>query len=246
MHTIMVLNAKGGCGKTTIATAVACYFAESGFNTALMDFDPQGSSARWLNTRGKDLPQIRAIDAVRPKTGLTRSYQLYSGAETEVVIIDTPAGVHGGHLMDLYRRADTILIPVMPSIIDLHASESFFEEMTRLFKRSNQGKRIGVIANRVRLKTRSLESIERLVVESGFPLVGRLRDTQNYAVAMEAGLGICELRTGGSIKDRRHWEPIIEWLFQEIPRKEPRLPLIDSETDKWADSKTSPAKYAIR
>ncbi len=245
MHTIMVLNAKGGCGKTTIATAVACYFAQSGFSTTLMDFDPQGSSARWLDTRAKDLPQIRSINAVRPKTGLTRSYQLYSGAEAEVVIIDTPAGVHGGHLMDLYRRADTILIPVMPSIIDLHAGESFFEEMSRLFKRSSHGKRIGVIANRVRLKTRSLESIERLVMEAGFPMVGTLRDTQNYAVAMEAGLGISELRTGGSIKDRKHWQPIIDWLFQEIPRKTPELPLVDSEADKWQGSKPSPAKYAV-
>ena len=117
--------------------------------------------------------------------------------------------------------------------------------MTRLFKRSNHGKRIGVIANRVRLKTRSLESIERMVMEAGFPLVGTLRDTQNYAVAMEAGLGICELRTGGSIKDRRHWEPIIDWLFQEIPRKAPELPLSDSETDKWQGSKLSPAKFAV-
>ncbi|MCP3868645.1 MAG: ParA family protein [Gammaproteobacteria bacterium] len=245
MHTIMVLNAKGGCGKTTIATVVACYFAECGLNTALMDFDPQGSSTRWLEARGTDRPAIKAINAVRPKSGLTRSWQLYSGSETDIVIMDTPAGVTGGQLMDLYRRADTILIPVMPSIIDLHAIEAFLGEMTRLFKRSNQGKRIGVIVNRVRIKTRSLESIEQLVEGAGFPLLGSLRDTQNYAIAMEAGLGINEIKTSGTTKDRRHWQPIFEWLFQAIPGKQPETAIVDPESEDWDNTKSSPAKYAI-
>ena len=76
MHTIMVLNAKGGCGKTTIATTLACYFAASGYNTALMDFDPQQSSNRWLETRSPEQPKIKAIDGVRQKTGVTRSWHL--------------------------------------------------------------------------------------------------------------------------------------------------------------------------
>jgi len=225
MHKIMVLNAKGGCGKTTIATTLACYFAGQGYNTALMDFDLQQSSNRWLTIRPPEQPVIKAIDGARPKSGVTRSWQLYSGNETEVVIIDTPAGITGGKLVDLFHRADTILIPIMPSIIDLHAMEHFLQELGRLFKQGRQGKRIGVIANRVRLKTRSYHAIEALMRDMDLPLVATLRDTQNYSIAMESGRGICELKPGVSSKDRKHWEPILEWLHQEIPYKQETLDL---------------------
>ena len=122
-------------------------------------------------------------------------------------------------LVDLYHRADTILIPIMPSIIDLHAIESFLGEMARLFRQGGKSKRTGVIANRVRLKTKSFHAIEALIDASGLPLVGSLRDTQNYSIAMESGLGICELNPGVSSKDREHWQPILDWLHQEIPHQ---------------------------
>ena len=224
MHKIMVLNAKGGCGKTTIATSLACYFAGQGYNTALMDFDPQGSSNRWLQIRSSEMPAIKSIDAVRPKAGLTRSWQLYSGNETEVVVIDTPAGLTGAKLIDLYHRADTILVPVMPSIIDLHAIEGFLTELRRLFKQGRNGKRLGVIANRVRLKTKSFHAIEQLIAEAGMPLLASLRDTQNYSIAMESGLGICELNHSVSAKDKDHWLPVLAWLHQELPPRPTTAP----------------------
>lgn len=215
MHKIMVLNAKGGCGKTTIATTLACNFAGAGYQAALMDFDPQGSSARWLRIRSPDRPVIKSIDAVRPRSGVTRSWQLYSGDETEVVVIDTPAGVTGGKLVDLYHRADTILIPVMPSVIDLHAVAGFFEELRRLFNRGS--KRVAVIANRVSEKSQGYRDIEALTGEVGIPLLAALRDTQNYSVAMSSGLGICELKPSLSARDRKQWQPILEWLSKELP-----------------------------
>lgn len=215
MHKIMVLNAKGGCGKTTIATTLACYFVSEGYQTALMDFDPQGSSAHWLKIRSPERPAIKSIDAVRPRSGVTRSWQLYSGNETEVVVIDTPAGVSGGKLVDLYHRADTILIPVMASMIDVHAMQGFFSELGRLFRRG--GKRVAVIANRVGEKSQAYHDIEALTAEIGIPLLATLRDTQNYSLAMSSGLGICELNPALSIRDREHWQPILEWLTRELP-----------------------------
>ena len=223
MHKIMLLNPKGGCGKTTIATTLACYFAGEGYHTALMDFDPQGSSNRWLEIRSADQPQIKSIDAARLRTGVTRSWQLYSGNETEIMIMDTPAGIGGGKLIDLYHRADTILVPVMPSVIDYYAIEDFVVELSRLFKQGRQGKRLAVVANRVRLKTRAYEAIEQLIAEAGIPMLTSLRDTQNYSVAMESGLGICELKPGVSAKDRAQWRPVLEWLYQEVPRRNMEL-----------------------
>jgi chromosome partitioning protein len=185
-----------------------------------MDFDPQGSSAHWLQIRSPDSPAIKSIDAVRPRSGVTLSWQFYSGNETEVVVIDTPAGVTGGKLVDLYHRADTILIPVMPSVIDLHAVAGFFEELGRLFKRG--GKRVAVIANRVGEGTQGYHDIEALTAEIGIPLLAALRDTQDYSIAMSSGLGICELKPGLSVRDRDHWQPILEWLIQELPAQRGR------------------------
>ena len=219
MHKIMLLNPKGGCGKTTIATTLACYFAGEGYHTALMDFDPQGSSSRWLEIRSTDQPPIKSIDAASQKTGVTRSWQLYSGSETEIVIMDTPAGINRGKLIDLYHRADTVLVPVMPSVIDFHAVEGFVAELTRLFKQGRQGKRLGVILNRVRLKTHAYHAIEQLIAKAGMPMLASLRDTQNYSVAMESGLGICELKPGVCAKDRAQLQPVLEWLYQEVPRR---------------------------
>jgi chromosome partitioning protein len=233
MHKIMVLNAKGGCGKTTIATTLACYFASNGYSTALMDFDPQQSSNRWLKIRSPEQPQIKIIDGARSKAGVTRSWQLYGGNETEIVVIDTPAGVTGGKLVELFHKADSILIPVMPSIIDLHAMEVFLVELGRLLKQGQHRKHVGVIANRVRMKGKSYYAIEELMEEVGLPLVSVLRDTQNYSIAMESGLGISELKSGTSAKDRKHWDPILDWLLQMIPSKQQKLDLSNSPPGRW-------------
>lgn len=243
MHNIMVLNAKGGCGKTTISTTLACYFAGQGFTTALMDYDPQNSSHHWLEMRHPSQPQIRSIDAARTRTGMTRSWQLHTGVGTEVVVIDTPAGVTGGQLIELFNKADSILIPVMPTIIDLNAVEGFLEELMRFARHRLQGKRIAMVINRVRFKSEIYERIESLSSRLGIPLIGSLRDTHNYAVAMESGIGICEMKTDVSSKDREQWQPILRWLHETIPQKsQPREKSHHPEMQEW---KSAANKVAI-
>ncbi|OOZ35961.1 ParA family protein [Solemya velesiana gill symbiont] len=218
MHNIMVLNAKGGCGKTTLATTLACYFSGKGYNTALMDFDSQRSSTRWLEIRSSEHPDIRSIDATRPTTGMTRTWQLYSGQGTDVVVIDTPAGTNGGDISDHFNRADTIIIPVMASIIDLHAVEGFLENLLRLSRHRLKSKRIGLVVNRVRSRNSKIyKDIQALSEKTGIPLIATLRDTQNYPIAMESGIGICQLNlTASTRKDRMQLEPLINWLSKDL------------------------------
>ncbi len=233
MHNIMVLNAKGGCGKTTISTTLACYFAGQGYHTALMDYDPQNSSHQWLELRNPSQPQIRAIDAARTRTGMTRSWQLHTGVGTEVVIIDTPAGVTGAQLVDLINRADSILIPVMPTIIDLNAVEGFLEELMRFSRSSLRGKRVAMVINRVRFKSEIYEKVQTLASRLEIPLIGTLRDTHNYALAMESGIGICEMNPEVSAKDRSQWKPILQWLHEEIPMKQTKVGEPHSAGREW-------------
>ncbi|MGD8407575.1 MAG: AAA family ATPase, partial [Thiohalophilus sp.] len=105
MQRILVLNSKGGCGKTTIASNLASLYACYGFSTALMDYDPQGSSMRWHSQRPKDKPAIHGVRAwQRPNGGQTMAWQLRLPPETERVILDAPAGVSGQQLVNYVQR----------------------------------------------------------------------------------------------------------------------------------------------
>jgi chromosome partitioning protein len=209
------LNAKGGCGKTTIATNLASYFASQGRRTVLMDHDPQGSSRRWLELRDDSLPEIRSIDAVNQRSGVTRSWQLHAGQDAEVLITDTPAGTNGSQLIDLVRQADVILVPVMPSIVDMQATADFIHGLLRYTKIPNSNKKLGIIANRVREGTRSYKALVNFLADYDIPLAAQLRDTQHYVNAMEEGMGIHELCAKQTTKDRAQWKPLIDWLNDE-------------------------------
>jgi len=213
LRRILVINAKGGCGKTTIATNLTSYNARQGLRTVLVDHDPQGSSLQWLSQRSKELKEIYGISVHRAVvSGVTRSFLLRIPVGTERVIMDAPAGAHGHQLIELIRDVDTILIPVLPSPIDIHAASRFIQDLLLVAKVRARNIRIGVVANRVRENTRVYQSLERFLNSLNIPFVARLRDTQNYVRAAEAGIGIHDIRRLGAHQDQRHWEALIHWL----------------------------------
>src|ERR1700722_20373537 len=143
MRHVMVLNAKGGCGKSTMATNIAVFFAKEGQEVCIADYDPQRSSLDWLAQRPPDLPAIGGVPAF--EEGL-RSVP----RTTDVLVIDAPARVHGTELNELVRRAETIIIPILPSSIDIKASTHFLAELLEIGKVSRRQARLGLIAHRVR------------------------------------------------------------------------------------------------
>jgi chromosome partitioning protein len=209
----MLINSKGGCGKSTIATSLASYYASQGKKTVLLDHDPQGSSLVWLRHRSKELPKIRGIDGARPKPGATRTWLHHGGGgETQVMIIDTPAGVERSCLHEMVRRADDILVPVMPSTFDIHAVTQFLQDLMVVGKIRSQGKRIAVIANRTKNQFRVDPQLEQFLSHLEIPEIARLRDSQNYTLALEKGIGIHELENRGIERDLKQWHPLLEWL----------------------------------
>jgi chromosome partitioning protein len=209
----MLINAKGGCGKSTIATSLASYYASKGKKTVLLDHDPQGSSLLWLRHRSKELPKIRGIDGARPKPGATRTWLHHGGGgETQVMIIDTPAGVERSCLHEMVRRADDILVPVMPSAFDIHAVTRFLQDLMVVGKVRSQGKRIAVISNRTKNQFRVDTQLEQFLSNLEIPEITRLRDTPNYTQALERGIGIHELQNKSIERDLKQWRPLLEWL----------------------------------
>lgn len=212
---ILVINAKGGCGKTTIATNLASYYARQGRGTVLIDHDPQGSSMQWLSLRGTEAKPIHGVSAHRPVvSGVTRSFLLRIPDGAERVVLDAPAGVQGHQLIELMREIDAILIPVLPSPIDIHAASRFIQDLLLVAKVRARNIRVGVVANRVRENTKVYQSLEKFLNSLNIPFVARLRDTQNYVRAAEIGLGVHDLNRSGVAQDQRQWEALIRWLEQ--------------------------------
>ena len=212
MHRILVLNAKGGCGKTTIATNLAGYYACQGRSTVLLDYDPQGSSMRWLSLRDAERPSIHGIAAYQRRRDVTRAFQMRLPSEAEVVIMDAPGGVSGLILAEYVQRVDTILLPVLPSPFDIHATAHFIQDLLLVGKARAAGTRIAIIANRVREGNLVFKDLEQFLSNLNLPLIATLRDSQNHIRAAEQGLSVHELKNIQTNKDLERWDPLTNWL----------------------------------
>jgi len=212
MQRIIVLNPKGGSGKTTIASNLASCYAVNGHRPALMDLDPQGSSMRWLGKRPDDSPPIHGIAGFERSATVTRSWQLRIPTECTAVIVDTPAALEAHALPEITRGADAVLVPVMPSDIDIHATAKCIADLLLVAKIRRSDHRIGIIANRVRANTLVSQSLMRFLNSLDIPLVATLRDTQNYVRTAEAGVGIYEMPRWQVQPDLEHWRQLTEWL----------------------------------
>lgn len=214
---IMVANAKGGCGKTTMATNLASYFSRQGEVTALIDYDPQGSSMDWLQVRDQHLPKISGVAAFQRHvpSASTRTWSLRVPANTSRVILDTPAGLAGNELSDLIQQSDLIVIPVIPSAIDIRAATGFIRDVLLSRAYRINPKPIAVVANRVRKNTLIYAKLERFLNSLQIPFIAALRDTQFYVRASEHGLGLVDFDQQDS-KDENEWQPLLQWLSKTI------------------------------
>ena len=211
INTTLVINPKGGSGKTTLATNLASYFAANGTATALMDFDPQGSTMNWLRLRPAHARKIHGANAAPQKTGL-RTLNMHVPPGTEQLIIDAPAGASGLVLQDMLSRAHCILIPVAPSAIDIHATANFIRDLLLTGKIRANNIRLGVVANRVRKANPVYEPLERFLKALNLPLLARVSDSEAFVTAAETGIGVFELEFAVSATERGQFQPIVEWV----------------------------------
>ncbi len=211
MRSILVLNPKGGCGKSTLVTTLAGYYAERGKSVVLADFDPQGSSMDWAGGRPADRPPIRAIAAWEDPLRIPK--------DTDYLIIDSPAAIRDHRVLaDFLRRAQSVIIPVLPSPMDMRAAARFVAKLLELRRVVNQEVKLCTVANRVRDHTLAAvslsEYLESLKLPDGhkLPFLAVLRASQNYVHAAERGLSIFEFARSATLTDREQWEPLLRWL----------------------------------
>ena len=219
MERIVVLNPKGGSGKSTVATNLAAYFAVMNQNPMLLDLDPQASSTRWGSQRPADRPAINCITGFKESGLVTRSWQMRPRPGCKVVIIDTPAALESRRLPEITRGADSIIVPVMPSEIDIHASARCIADLLLVAKIQRSDNRLGIVANRVKRNTVVSRTLMSFLDSLDIPLLANLRDTQNYVRAFLLGASIFELPAWQAQQDVASWQPLFDWLRTKRARE---------------------------
>jgi chromosome partitioning protein len=227
MQRIVVLNPKGGSGKTTLAINLAAYFAARGDSTLLIDRDPQGSATRWLRKRKAPQAEIRGIATFERDSRTTMSWQMRVPEGTEKIVVDSPAAVEGRALPELTRDATQVIVPVLPSDIDIHAASRCIADLLLVAKIKRVENRIGVIANRVRKNTLMFQSLMRFLEKLDIPVVATIRDSQNYVRAAELGVGIHEMKPYTVKEDLAQWATLLAWLEPEKVLAEQPAPLAE-------------------
>ena len=212
LNKIVILNPKGGSGKSTIATNLAAWYAQQGRKPTIMDFDPQGSTIKWLKRRPGALPAIHSIAAYKKSMQVTRSWQLRAPDDTVNVIVDSPAGISHDELREITRDSTKILVPVLPSTMDIDAASRCIADLLLVAKVSRNDHKLAVVANRTRKHTKSLAKLMRFLDSLGIPIVAVLRDSQNYVLSAEQGIGLHEMQPSRVRPDLEQFERIVRWL----------------------------------
>ena len=203
MPVVVIANPKGGVGKTTLSTNVAGYFASQGHAVMLGDADRQQSSELWLGLRPPGARPIVSWDVTpdlvaKPPKGTTH------------VVLDTPAGLHGWRLKAVTRLADKVIVPLQPSVFDIFATRAFLDQLA---EQRHAGKmQVGIVGMRVDGRTIAADKLREFVEGLGLPVLGFLRDTQNYIHLAAQGLTLFDVAAGRVEKDVAQWQGICEWL----------------------------------
>lgn len=204
MHKIMVINPKGGSGKSTIATNLCSYFANSGKSVGVLDLDPQKSSAAWLNARTFDLIPIKPVTMV--------NNQIQDPGKLDYLIIDTPASIPVDKIPELFAQCSAAIIPILPSPIDIRAGGMFIYQLLMKHRITTDDKPICIVANRTRERSTSYKELLTFINTIKLPLITSIRESSNYLQCAQRGAGIFDYQTKRTEKDARDWLPLIEWL----------------------------------
>lgn len=205
MRKILVTSAKGGAGKTTIATNLAAHFAQAGKNTALVDTDRLGSSFAWARKRPDALPGVLGIEGAR------RWWDKLP-PDTQRVVVDSPAGIRPSEVEELLEHVDAVVVPILPSVIDLEATLGFAAGIAALPAVKRNKLPVAIVANRTKPWTNATQAALETMRTFPFPLVAQLRDSQGYVLLAGLGKSIFDYHSEQITSHQDDWQPLLKWL----------------------------------
>lgn len=218
MQRIVVINPKGGSGKTMLATNLASFFSHQGKVTTLMDLDPQGSSVFWALNRPERAPHIQLVDAHNCPHNVTRSWAIQPPRNTEVLILDTPARPDLINLSPLLREATAILLPVLLAEFDLHAVTNTVQHLRRMLPSQEN---MALVINRCPSTPSAVRRSSALSQELKLPVIATLRDSRTFLQAAADGLGVCEMKGSHYRSDKQQIAKIVQWCTTSATTREP-------------------------
>jgi chromosome partitioning protein len=209
---IVVLNPKGGCGKTTLATNLASRYAQRGSHPTLIDCDPNGFSMRWLDKRAPSRPAIHGMAAYADESDERDGPEPQIPADSRPVVIDLPGAIASENLHTYTHLADSVLIPIVPSEIDVYAASRFIAELLLDAQLDRRERKLAIVANRVRTHTKSYRMLQRFLASLRIPMIAALRDTQLFVHAASEGIGIGEMPPYLVRSDVADLDAVLAWL----------------------------------
>jgi chromosome partitioning protein len=240
MNTTLVINPKGGSGKTTVTTNLASYYASRGVETTILDFDPQGSSLNWLRLRDRPRKALHGANGAPQKGARIRSIEMHVPADTRQLLIDAPAGTSGLLLQEMLSRANNIVIPVAPSAFDIYATANFVKELLLVGRIRTRSIRLAVVANRVRSAAPVYRPLERFLGSLGLPFLTHISDSEVYVRAAETGVGIFEMEASDAGAEREEFMPIVDWIGgTREPEVSAVRKVIDLAHSRWSEKNRS-------
>ena len=206
MKTVLVASSKGGVGKTTIATHLAAHAALEGLRTVLVDADPQHSSTRWAERRAE------LESAVLPLDGTKKSWARHVPEDTQRIVIDAPAGATVDSLEGFLEDAESLVVPVLPSTLDIDATVGFLNGIAK-HPRVRRGQlRVGLVGNRLRPWTNASQQALDLLRQWPYPVVAELRDSQAYVVLVGLGRSLFDYHSQNVREHQEDWAPLLKWV----------------------------------
>ena len=208
MKRVFLVNSKGGSGKSTLTVNLAVALAARGKRVVLADCDPQLSTATWCERRPSEAVPLEWLVLGR----LRRLSSFQAPVGVDYLLVDTPAGIRPADLAPVLRPGDRLLVPMVPSVIDLDASERFVNGLAGLEAVEAGEVRVGLVLNRVRPETISTRTALERVAAFPFPLLAQIRDTQAYLLSASLGKSLYDSHSQAARERQEDFRKLLRWL----------------------------------
>lgn len=208
MKTLLIVNQKGGCGKSMAAVTLASALAGQGRRVGLADADPQASALEWLAQRPASAATIRMLDWSRDKhIGQTDS-------KLDWLVVDAPGALPSERMQQLAAESDLMLIPVQPSFFDVSSTRRFLQRIDEI-KRVRKGRvKVFLLANRIRTNSITTAELADFFNALGQRPLAWIAERSIYPQLASQGLSIFDQHQRVYQLMQQQWQPVIDLLLQ--------------------------------